>query len=322
MAAKKLGLMVRGPSSSSLGHGADVLAGVEEAEDLGFDAAWLTTSGAGLDALTLFGAAAARTERILMGTAIVTSFPRHPVVMVQQVQVLAHLAPGRFRLGIGTGHRAAETQTFGVNFHKPLSHLREYLRLIKALLQGGSVDFQGSFYKSQETIISPVDVPVMASALQPKSFELCGAEADGAISWVCPGVYLRDVALPAMEMGAEAAGRPVPPLIDGLPVCVHDDMEEARAAISGVGNVRLTFYQRMFAAAGYPEASNGTWSAAMIDAVAIIGNESRVREKLEERFSLGGTEILATAVPAGRDHAASVERTTRTLAEYSRAMRA
>ena len=50
-----------------------------------------------------------------------------------------------------------------------------------------------------ETIPEPADVPVMASALQRRSFELCGAEADGAISWVCPGGYLRDVAIPAMN---------------------------------------------------------------------------------------------------------------------------
>ena len=51
----------------------------------------------------------------------------------------------------------------------------------------------------------------MASALQRGSFELCGEEADGAISWICPGTYLRDVALPAMQAGAErAASRAAP----------------------------------------------------------------------------------------------------------------
>ncbi len=47
-------------------------------------------------------------------------------------------------------------------------------------------------YQAHETIPEPVDVPIMASALQRRSFELCGAEANGAISWVCPGGYLRD----------------------------------------------------------------------------------------------------------------------------------
>ena len=70
----------------------------------------------------------------------------------------------------------------------------------------------------------------MASALRQGSFELCGAEADGAISWVCPGSYLRDVALPAMQKGADQVGRAAPPLIAHVPLCVHDNPDEVRSA--------------------------------------------------------------------------------------------
>ena len=184
------------------------------------------------------------------------------------------------------------------------------------------MDFDGSHYKAHARLASPVDVPVMASALQAKSFELCGAEADGAISWVCPGAYLRDVALPAMKAGAERAGRPVPPLIAHAPVCVHDNPDEIRAAIrEHVANPQLPFYQRMFAAAGFPEASNGSWSDAMIDATVLSGNESQVTEKLEGLFSLGETEVLASPVPAGSDQTASLERTLRLLAQVSQSAR-
>ena len=96
----------------------------------------------------------------------------------------------------------------------------------------------------------------MASALRKGSFELCGEEADGAISWICPFTYLRDVALPAMEAGASRAGRETPPLIAHAPVCVHDNPEEVRAAVrEQMMNPRLPYYQRMLVAAGYPEAT-------------------------------------------------------------------
>ena len=312
MSQKTIGVAVFGPDSAA------VLAGIERAEELGIPAAWLTTGGAGLDALTIFGAAAVRTRRILLGTAITPTFTRHPVVVAQQVQVLDHLAPGRFRLGVGPSHRPTMEGTFGVNFRAPLGHLSEYLHILKALLQEGSVDFNGRYYKSRARIPSPVDVPVMASALQVKSFELCGAQADGAISWVCPATYLRDLALPAMKAGADRAGRPVPPLIAHAPVCVHDKPDEVRAAIrEQVGNPRLPFYQRMFAAAGFPEASNGTWSDAMIDATGLWGNESQVTEKLEGLFALGATEVLASPITAGSDRNESLERTLRVLAKAS-----
>jgi alkanesulfonate monooxygenase SsuD/methylene tetrahydromethanopterin reductase-like flavin-dependent oxidoreductase (luciferase family) len=121
--------------------------------------------------------------------------------MAQQVQVIAQLAPGRFRLGVGPSHRTTMQRMFGHEFRSPLGHLREYVQILKSLFQQGSVDFDGKYYQAHASIAAPVDVPVMASALRSGSFEFCGAEADGAISWLCPGAYLREVALPAMKKG-------------------------------------------------------------------------------------------------------------------------
>jgi F420-dependent oxidoreductase-like protein len=313
-----IGVAVSAPDSSG------VLAGIEQAEQLGIPAAWLTTGGVGLDALTLFAAAAVRTSRIRLGTSITPTFPRHPLVVVQQVQVLAQLAPGRFRLGVGPSHRPIMEATFGVDFRAPLGHLREYVQIVKTMLQRGSVDFDGRYYRAHGQIRTPVEVPVMASALQPKSFELCGEAADGAISWVCPGVYLRDVALPAMRAGAERAGRPVPPLIAHAPVCVHGKPDEVRAAAQQqlANYVRLPFYVQMLTAAGFREASSGAWSDAMIDAVVLSGEESRVAERLQELFGFGATEILVSPLAAGSDRAASLERTLRLVAEVAKAVTA
>ena len=308
----------------SAADSAGILAGMEHAEHLGIPAAWLTTGGTGLDALTLYAAAAVRTGRIRLGTSITPTFPRHPLVVVQQVQVLAQLAPGRFRLGLGPSHRPTMESTFGVDFRAPLGHLREYVQIVKALLHRGSVDFDGRYYHAHGQIRTPVDVPVMASALQRKSFEFCGAEADGAISWVCPAAYLRDVALPAMRAGAEGAGRPVPPLMAHAPVCVHEKPDEVReAARQQLANyVRLPFYVRMLTAAGFPEASTGGWSDAMIEAVVLSGDESRVADRLRELFSFGATEILVSPLAAGGDRAAAVERTLRLVADVAKAVAA
>ena len=309
-----IGVAIRGNKAS------EALAMIEQAEQLGLHAAWMTTSGARLDSITVFAAAAVRTQRIKLGTSIVPTFPRHPLVMVQQAQVVAQLAPGRFRLGVGPSHRPT-IEAMGIQFTAPLGHLQEYLRIVKPLLQQGRVDFDGTYYKAHETIPEPLDLPVMASALQRGSFELCGEEADGAISWICPGEYLRDVALPAMRMGAERAGRPVPPLIAHAPVCVHDHADEVRAAVrEQIQNPRLPFYRQMLIAAGFPEAENGTWSDAMIDAVVLWGDEARVAERLHTLLAYGATEILASPVLAGRDRAASLERTMHLLGRVAQSV--
>ena len=314
---KRVGVAV----SASDSHGA--LSIVEDLERRGIPAAWLTSGSAGgADSLSLLAIAAARTQEIMLGTAITQTFARHPVSVAQQALVLAQLAPDRFRLGLGTSGRAGVEQTLGVKFRAPLAHLSEYIGIEKSLLQQGSVDFSGRYYQAHTSISSPVNIPVMAAALGVQAFQLCGAEADGAISWVCPGSYLRDVALPAIRVGAERAERPEPPLVAHVPVCVHDDASEAREAVRQqfAGFARSPFYQNMFIGAGFPEVTQGTWSDAMVDAVAVWGDESRVSEGLQGLFTLGASEVLVSPVPAGADKDASLDRTLGLLAQVAQSM--
>ena len=316
MIQKRIGVAVTASDSNS------ALAAIEDLEQRGISAAWVTSGSAGGgDGLGVLAAAASRTQRIMLGTAIMQTFPRHPVAMAQQALVVAQLAPGRLRLGLGTSGRGGMEQTIGADFRASLAHLREYIRIEKALLQQGSVDHAGRYYQARSRIASPVEMPVMAAALGVKAYELCGAEADGAISWVCPAVYLRDVALPAMHRGAESANRPVPPLVAQVPVCVHDNRDEAREAVRRqfAGFARAPFYQNMFAAAGFPEVSEGSWSDAMVDAVALYGDEGQVAEGLQGLFSVGATEIMASPVAAGEDGAGSVDRALNLLAQVGQA---
>ena len=287
-------------------------------EELGIPAAWMTAGGARPDSITTFAAIALKTRSIKLGTCIVPTYPRHPLVAAAQTQVVAQLAPGRFRLGMGPSHRPSMAN-MGINLTSPLGHLREYVHIVKELLQKGKVDFDGQHYKAHDAIAAPVDVPVMASALQRGSFELCGEVADGAISWICPPAYLRDVALPAMRDGAKKAGRPVPPLIAHAPVCVHDNADEVRAAVrEQIINPRLPFYQRMLADAGFSEAANAQWSDRMIDAIVFSGSEQRVAARLKELLSWGASEVLVSLIPAGKDRSASRDRTLKLLADVAK----
>ena len=314
MAEKLIGVAVGG------NRFAEVETAIKQAERMGVHAAWMTTGGARLDSLTTLAAAAGKTEGIKLGTSVVPTYPRHPLVVVQQAQVIAQQAPGRFRLGVGPSHRPT-MRAMGLELRDPLGHLREYVQILKALLQNGKVDFDGAYYQAHDSIFEPVDVPVMASALRRGAFELCGAEADGAISWICPVPYLRDVGLPAMRSGAAQAGRPVPPLIAHALVCVHENIEEVRTAVrEQIMNPRLPFYQRMFIDAGFPEASAGTWSDAMIDGVVIWGDETRAAERLLEMLSIGATEVLASPILAGPDRTASLERTVRLLGQVAQSV--
>ena len=290
---------------------------IQRMEQYGLHAAWMTNSGARLDGITIMAAAASRTNTICLGTSIVPTYPRHPLIMAGQARVVADLAPGRFRLGIGPSHRP-HMEAMGLKYEDPIGNLGEYLQVLNAILKTGAVDFSGRHYKAVDRIPRPVDLKIMGAALRPNAYSLCGQFADGAISWLCPGPYLRDVALPALEAGARSAGRRTPELIAHVPVCVHDDEAEVRAAVRAqVMNIKLPFYQQMFVDAGYPEAREGVWTDRMIDGIVIWGRESDVAEKLRQFAGWGGTEILASTVTAGSDRKASRERTLKLLGEVA-----
>src|SRR5512142_2814336 len=130
-----VGVHVARPNAQKL------IEGIVTAEKAGIQCAWLTSGGTAPDPLAVFAAAALKTDRILFGTSILPTFPRHPLAMVQGALVVDSLAPGRLRLGIGPSHQPTIEGTWGIPFERPLEHLREYLIVLRAALYEGKVDF-------------------------------------------------------------------------------------------------------------------------------------------------------------------------------------
>lgn len=298
-----------------MGRADTLLATIENAERAGIDVAWMTVGGVAPDPFAIFGAAAQRTDRIEFGTAIVPTFPRHPMVAAQGAMTVDQLAPGRMRLGVGPSHKPAMEETWGIPFERPLSHLREYLSVLNALLKTGEVSFQGELIQAHAQISGPTQVRVMASALRPRAYRLCGELTDGAIAWMSPRSYLRDVAVPALREGAEAAGRPTPPLISHTPVVVSEDRDAVRAAAHRqIGFYpRLPYYARMLRDAGFPEAMDGIFSDALADELVISGNEDEVTARIAALPESGIDEMLAAVLMLGDDPQPAYDRTVALL---------
>ena len=305
-----LGVAVHAPTP------AETLATMRRAEDLGVAAAWLTTGGVGPDGLTLLAAAAAQTSRIKLGTSIVPTFPRHPLVVVQQTLVLASIAPGRFRLGVGPSHRPAIETTFGIPFDHPLEHLREYVTILKQGLQQGTIDFDGKWLHAHGRVPNPPNVPVLTSALRQGSYELAGEVADGAISWITPAAFLRDAARPALLRGAaRRTDDRLPILVGHVFAAVTDDSQRAlqvgRERLAGYA--RAQFYQEMFAAAGFPEARQGVIDDELVKSIVVHGDEQAVRASLERFAGAGLDELIVSPLVVGSDERESIDRTLRAL---------
>ena len=281
---------------------------IKVAEDLGVAAVWLTQAGVAPDSMAVLAAAAAVTDRIKLGTAIIPTWPRAAVLIAQQALAIDMIAPGRFRLGIGPSTAAGMEPLYGVKYRRPMKNLREYLTTLQALLHEGRVKFEGEFVQALARLSRPADVPVMASALSPGAFRVCGEAAEGAISWMCAWQYLRNTALPAMAAGAKAAGRrETPPLIAHVPVCLSEDRDEVRrAAREQVGRYsQFPPYQAMFAAAGYGDLSGGL-TDELIDDLVVSGTATAVRARLEEILGEGAGEVLVHPLVIGDDREAYV----------------
>jgi F420-dependent oxidoreductase-like protein len=282
---------------------------IEQAEAAGIDAAWATMGGAGgADMIPVYAAAAVRTSTIRLGTAIVHTWPRHPIVLAQEAMAIEQLAPGRFRLGVGPTSAVNTQRMYGIEYRKPLTQLREYLTTIRELLHEGKVDFEGEHVTVRSQLRTPAPIPVFASALRPRSYELCGEVSDGAISWMSPLNYLVEVALPAMQRGAERVSREAPRLVAHVPVVVTSDRaaarERARAQLAMYA--RVPNYQGMFAAAGYDVAEG--YSDELLDDLVVSGSEDEVAAGLRRWSEAGVSEVLAHPLLDASDRATSIAR--------------
>jgi len=281
----------------------------QAAEAAGVEAVWATMGGAGgADMLPVYAAIAVKTERVKMGTAILHTWPRHPVIYAQELLALDQLAPGRFRLGIGPTTEFFVTRLYGRSYDRPLTNLREYLITLRTLLAEGQVEFEGFHVSSRGRIAGTADIPVMASALRPKSYELCGELSDGAISWVSPLRYLVGTALPAMESGAAKAERERPPLVAHVPIAVDVDVAtaHARAREQLAMYPRVPNYQGMFEAAGY-DVSEG-YSDELLEDLVVSGSAAEVAAGLQRWRDAGVDEVLAQPLVDRDDRAASIAR--------------
>ncbi|MXX19363.1 MAG: LLM class flavin-dependent oxidoreductase [Dehalococcoidia bacterium] len=281
--------------------------GIVAADRAGLNTAWLVSGGTSADPLAVFAVAAGETEQIGFGTSIIPTFPRHPLAVVQGALVVEQLAPGRLKLGVGPSHKPGIEGMYGFEFTRPLQHLREYLTILKATLQEGSVSFHGERLHAEASLQPPpmaptqpqqpvtTQVKVMASALRPNAYRLCGEVADGAISWVSPLHHLERVAVPALEEGARKAGRERPALVSHVPVVVSEDAEAVWAASQAQLGFypNAPYYSAMWQDAGFPEAADGTFSRAMSDALVIQGSEQEVAERIRGLPSAGVNEMLA-----------------------------
>ena len=312
MADRVVGIHVQGqtlPETAEL---------IRRADRAGVASVWLTAGGLGADSLTTLAVAGSQTEQIQLGTSIAVSFSRHPIAMIQQAVAIDQAAPGRFRLGIGPSHRPVIEGTYGLPFERPLQQIREYTTILEQAFHSGQIDFEGKRFRVHARVPNPPSVPVYLSALRPAAYELAGEVAEGAISWVSPSTFLRDVARPALLAGAAKRGAGASPRLVGHAFGLVSDDDVAVRQLGRerlAGYTRLPFYQAMFAAAGHPEARDGAASDSLADDLVLAGDEEKVGQGIRRFLDAGVDELILSLLPAGANPEAGIDRTLKLLGQ-------
>lgn len=292
----------------------------QRGEALGYDRIWLPETW-GRDAVTVLTSIAHGTDDIGIGTSILPVYSRSPALIGQSAATLQEVSDGRFRLGLGPSGPIVIENWHGINYGNPLRRTRETVEIVKQVLSGEPVDYDGDYFdlsgfRLRSDPPDPVP-PVDAAGMGPKAVELAGRFADGwhALMLTRDGIRER---LDDLRRGAELADRDPDDIrvTLSLTCAALDDRERARASVrqhvafyvGGMG----TFYRDSLARVGHEETAHEVYDAwqagereramgaiddALLDALAVAGTPDEARDRLEAFVTLDGVDAASVSFP-------------------------
>ena len=259
----------------------------EEAERDGFTSLWYPGAVSG-DPLVQMALAGRATSGIELGTSVLQTYPCHPTLQASRIISVASAVGRGVTLGIGPSHQPA-VERLGLSYEHVGSDTEEYVREVAPLL-GGSVQ-------------------LLLAALGPRLLRVAGELTDGTILWMANARAVESHVKPRITSAASAAGRAAPRIVAGLPLAVHSDETEARAAAGEQFSVYGTLpnYQRILAHGGISSPAEA----------AVVGDEKTVERQVRALFDAGVTDVWAAPFPVGADRSASRARTRALLVELA-----
>ncbi|WP_227998278.1 TIGR03564 family F420-dependent LLM class oxidoreductase [Nocardia australiensis] len=270
------------------------------AADSGMHSVWLGQDF-GWDALTAVAVIGREVAAIEVGTAVVPTYPRHPLVLAGQALTAQSATGSRLTLGIGVSHPHIIEGQFGYPFQRPARHLREYLQVLMPLLRRESV----SSTSEHLTAVGRIDVPqlpppsVLIGALGPAMLRVAGELADGTVTtWVGPSALDNHI-VPTLTRAAAAAGRPAPRVVACLFVGVTDDEDILRASLAQRygGASQIASYRTALEREGVSGPEH----------TAILGDEKAVERRIRSLFDAGATELVAMPIGTETEQARTTD---------------
>ncbi|HTO05982.1 MAG TPA: TIGR03564 family F420-dependent LLM class oxidoreductase [Myxococcota bacterium] len=299
----RIGLML-GATEGADGTIDGVVATAKRFEAAGFPSLWMANIF-GLDAISTLAIVGRETSKIELGTAVVPTYPRHPIAIAQQALTAQAASRGRFALGIGLSHKVVIEDMLGFSYDKPAKHMREYLQVLAPLLRGEPVKFMGEQYRVNAGLQVPgaTRVQLLVAALGPAMLKLTGELADGTITWMTGPKTIASHIVPGLREGTQARGKPASRVVAGFPIVVTRNADAAREKIAKqlVIYGQLPSYRAMLDREGLSGPAE----------IALAGDETELRKGLARLADAGVTDFSAAIANVEEG---SVERTVSFLA--------
>lgn len=290
-----------------------------EAEDLGYEAIWCSEVYT-YDAFTTLTHIAANTERIKLGTNIAQIYARTPALLATTAASLDQLSGGRFILGVGASGPQVIEGWHGLPYHKPLQRTREIIDICRTIWSGERLTYDGEVYKLDKGLRllnqgHRSDIPIYVASLGPKNVAMTAEVADGWLPFPFSTEKAPEVFGESLAAGAAARGRPNPLTIAPFaPVFAGDErvgMDVVRGLIGfyigGMGSREQNFYNKLVQRYGFVEEAKTVQDLflskrkeeaiaatpdALVDQVSVIGDEARMKDRLQAFEAAGATELV------------------------------
>lgn len=306
-------------------------------DELGLDSVWVSEAW-GLDAVSVLGLLAGKTERIALGSGLMQIPARQPAATAMAAASLDVISGGRFRLGLGLSGPQVSEGWYGVPFSRPLARTREYVEIVRKVLARRTLTYDGTAWtlplpadapgatglgRPLKLLAKPVQerLPVYLGSIGPKAVEQTGEIADGWLPFLLNPAQ-PELLLDPLRRGAERAGRSlgeidVAPVV---PVALAGSDAEARELVrpwlafylGAMGAKDKNFYVELAELYGHGAAARACQermlegdragaAAALTDELIDAGTIATTPDRLRERvarYAEAGADTLVI-VPCG-----------------------
>ena len=287
-----------------------VLSVAQKADEKGFWGIFMIEE-AGYDTQVTLGAIVGVTKRARIGSSISSIFTRTAPIYAMSVNTLNTLSNGRAVLGLGTSPPNFVKHWHSMEWEKPISRIKDYVRIVRAILEAKEkMRYEGKAVHCRDFLLG-VDppqnkIPLYVGAIGPQMIEAAGEVADGVLLSPLVGEEYLAFAIEHIKKGAEKAARDWREVDIAAPIITTVDPDSSKALENGRSMVAyfsvVYYYDPLFTVSGYKEVGQKIrhankekgWMAArdlvtddFVRKFSIVGAPEECRARIRELRAAG-----------------------------------